>query len=95
MGGLGTDGIAAAASRRWASAACMVNASSHLSRLRAWVSSARSCGRWIALIASSLGHRSYFSRTSAGIGSSPASSLSRTASIAREIRHELSLALAG
>ena len=41
------------------------------------------------------GHRSYFSRTSAGIGSSPASSVSRTASTAREIRHELSLALAG
>ena len=32
--GRGTAGIAAAACRRWASAACMVNASSHLSRLR-------------------------------------------------------------
>ena len=44
----------------------MVNASSHLSRLRACRRSARSCGRWIALMASSLGHRSCCSRTSAG-----------------------------
>ena len=48
--GRGTAGIAAAACRRWASAACMVNASSHLSRLRACRRSSRSVGRWIALM---------------------------------------------
>jgi hypothetical protein len=94
-GGRGTAGIAAAASRRWASAACMANASSHFSLVRAGSRSERSCGRWMARMAISRGHRPCLSRTSAGNGSSVASSVSSTTPIALEICQELSLALAG
>ena len=94
-GGRGMAGIAAAASRRWASAACKANASSHFSRVRAGPRSALSCGRWMARIAISRGHRPCRCRTSSGSGSSVASRVSSTTWTALEICQELSLALAG
>ena len=94
-GGRGIAGRAAAASRRCASAACMANASSHFSRCLARCMSAWSSGRWMARIASACPISWYRSRTGAGSGSSPASSVSSTVRTDRETAHELNLALAG
>ena len=95
MCGRGMAGMAAAASRRCASAACSMNASSHLSRCLARFRSAWSSGRWMARIASARPASPCRSLSSAGIGSSPASSGSSTVLTARAIIHELALALAG
>ncbi len=93
--GRGIAGSAAAASRRWASAACSVNASSHFSRCLARFRSAWSSGRWMARMASARPVSPCRSLISAGIGSSPASSGSSTVLTERAITHELALALAG
>ena len=93
--GRGMAGRAAAAIRRWASAACSMNASSHLSRSTARFRSAQSSGRWMARMASARPYSPYRSRRSAGSGSSPASSGSRTVLTDRAMSQELALALAG
>ena len=93
--GRGMAGMAAAASRRCASAACSVNASSHLSRFLARSRSAGSSGRWMARIASARPSSPYRSLSSAGSGSSPASSVSSTVLTDLAIAQELNLALAG
>ena len=93
--GRGMAGIAAAASRRWASAACKQKASSHFSRPTARSRSAASSGRWMARMASARPTSPYRSLTCAGSGSSPSSSVSSTVWIDRPITHELNLALAG
>ena len=85
----------AAAIRRWASAACSMNASSHLSRWTARFRSAQSSGRWMARMASARPYSPYRSRSSAGSGSSPASRVSRTVWTDRAMAHELTLAVAG
>ena len=93
--GRGMAGMAAAASRRCASADCSMNASSHLSRYLARFRSSGSSGRWMARMASARPISPRRSLTSAGIGSSPTSSGSSTVRTARVITHELALALAG
>ena len=93
--GRGMAGIAAAASRRWASAACREKASSHLSRSTARVRSAASSGRWMARMASARPASPYRCLTVSGSGSSPTSSVSSRVLIDRPRTHELTLALAG
>jgi hypothetical protein len=95
MCGRGMAGRAAAAIRRWASAACSMNASSHLSRCTARFWSAQSSGRWMARMASACPYSPYRSITSAGSGSGPASRLSRTVLTDRAISQELAFAVAG
>ena len=90
--GRGMAGRAAAAIRRWASAACSTKASSHFSRSRARSRSGQSSGRWMARMASACPYSPYRSRSGAGSGSSPASSVCRMIWIDLPMIHELTLA---